>query len=239
MSDSNAEAERNDSPATDNHPALLDCCGGLNNVDYSKMDLTLLEAFLKHIHVYDSRLCIAVIAILFNPLFWNVVARWEHRTRRLSGLFGSPYLACCCLGFVIILLNIYRSHSMTVAMKAQARWEVMERMEVFYAGIALMVFGTLLVVSSFLALGFTGTFLGDYFGILMDEKVTGFPFNITENPMYWGSTANYLGLALIGASPVGLVLTAIVAVAYKVAISFEGPFTEQIYRERSLRHKHE
>lgn len=38
------------------------------------MDLTLLEAFLKHIHVYDSRLCIAVIAILFNPLFWNVVS---------------------------------------------------------------------------------------------------------------------------------------------------------------------
>lgn len=50
---------------------------------------------------------------------------------------------------------------MTVAMKAQARWEVMERTEVFYAGIALMVFGTLLVVSSFLALGFTGTFLGE------------------------------------------------------------------------------
>ncbi|CAJ0968134.1 unnamed protein product, partial [Ranitomeya imitator] len=36
----------------------------------------------------------------------------------------------------------------------------------------------------------------DYFGILMEEKVTGFPFNIMENPMYWGSTANYLGLAL-------------------------------------------
>lgn len=31
----------------------------------------------------------------------------------------------------------------------------------------------------------------------MDEKVTGFPFSIIENPMYWGSTANYLGLALV------------------------------------------
>uniref|UniRef100_A0A8C7X034 phosphatidyl-N-methylethanolamine N-methyltransferase n=1 Tax=Oryzias sinensis TaxID=183150 RepID=A0A8C7X034_9TELE len=73
---------------------------------------------------------------------------------------------------------------------------------------------------------------GDYFGILMDEKVTGFPFNIMENPMYWGSTANYLGLALIGSSPVGLVLTAIVGVAYKLAIMFEGPFTQKIYQER-------
>lgn len=37
------------------------------------------------------------------------VARWEHRTRKLSRVFGSPYHACYCLGFVIILLNVYRS----------------------------------------------------------------------------------------------------------------------------------
>lgn len=51
---------------------------------------------------------------------------------------------------------------MTVAMKAQARWEVMDRTAVFYVGTALIVVGTLLVVSSFLALGFAGTFLGRY-----------------------------------------------------------------------------
>lgn len=51
---------------------------------------------------------------------------------------------------------------MTVAMKAQARWEVMDRADVFYIGVALIVLGTVLVVSSFLALGFTGTFLGRY-----------------------------------------------------------------------------
>ncbi|KAL7371990.1 hypothetical protein ABVT39_008109 [Epinephelus coioides] len=234
---SDTAAARDDNPAGNKHPVLLDCCGGLNNIDYSEMDVTLMEGLLRHINFHDSSFCIAVIAIIFNPLFWNVVARWEHHTRSLSKLFGSPYLACYCLGFVIILLNVYRSHSMTLAMKAQAKWEVMDRTDVFYAGVALMVLGTLLVVGSFLALGFTGTFLGDYFGILMDEKVTGFPFNIIENPMYWGSTANYLGLALIGASPVGLVLTAIVAVAYKVAIRFEGPFTDQIYQERNQRRK--
>lgn len=237
--DTDAAAERNDIPAGDEAPAPLDCCGGLGNVDYSKMDLTPMAELARHIDFYDSSFCIAVIAIIFNPLFWNVVARWEHRTRRLSRLFGSPHLACYCLGFVIIVLNVYRSHSMTVAMKAQARWEVMDRTAVFYVGTALIVVGTLLVVSSFLALGFTGTFLGDYFGILMDKKVTAFPFNIMENPMYWGSTANYLGLALIGASPVGLILTSIVAVVYKVAISFEGPFTAMIYQERSQLRKRE
>lgn len=52
--------------------------------------------------------------------------------------------------------------SITVAMKAQPRWEVMDRMDVFYVGTALIIVGTVLVVSSFLALGFTGTFLGTY-----------------------------------------------------------------------------
>ena len=60
----------------------------------------------------------------------------------------------------------------------------------------LLVLGSTLVFSSFIALGITGTFLGDYCGILMKDRVTGFPFNITDNPMYDGSTLNFIGLAL-------------------------------------------
>lgn len=63
-------------------------------------------------------------------------------------------------------------------------------------GATLVIFGITLVLSSFFALGITGTFLGDYCGILMEERVTGFPFNITDNPMYDGSTLNFIGLAL-------------------------------------------
>ncbi|KAJ4940698.1 hypothetical protein JOQ06_026993, partial [Pogonophryne albipinna] len=45
-----------------------------------------------------------------SPCGVCMVARWEHRTRTLSKLFGSPSLACYCLGFIIILLNVSRSH---------------------------------------------------------------------------------------------------------------------------------
>jgi hypothetical protein len=48
----------------------------------------------------------------------------------------------------------------------------------------LVGLGQLFVLSSFYRLGITGTFLGDYCGILMDERVTGFPFNVLDNPMY-------------------------------------------------------
>ncbi|KAA0725417.1 Phosphatidylethanolamine N-methyltransferase [Triplophysa tibetana] len=149
------------------------------------------------IDVTEPKFCVAVIAIIFNPFFWNVIARWEHRTRGLTRLFGGPNTACYSLGILILLLNVYRSHSITVAMKGQPRWEALDNALVYYAGAALMAIGSLFVISSFLALGFSGTFLGDYFDILMDQKVTGFPFNVMDNPMYWGSTANYLSLALM------------------------------------------
>ncbi|GAA6081456.1 phosphatidylethanolamine N-methyltransferase isoform X3 [Tachysurus ichikawai] len=82
-------------------------------------------------------------------------------------------------------------------MKDQPKLELLDRVQVYYMGTALVLVGSLFVISSFLALGFTGTFLGDHFGILMEQKVTCFPFNFMDNPMYWGSTANYLGLALM------------------------------------------
>lgn len=37
------------------------------------MDLALMEELLKYINFHDSSFCIAVIAIIFNPFFWNVV----------------------------------------------------------------------------------------------------------------------------------------------------------------------
>lgn len=74
--------------------------------------------------------------------------------------------------------------------------------------IALFAAGQLLVISSTWALGINGecqkiicafsiaypfavtkgTYLADYMGILQPAKVTGFPFDLLENPMYDGST---------------------------------------------------
>lgn len=82
------------------------------------------------------------------------------------------------------------------------------------------------------ALGITGTYLGDYFGILMDEIVTGFPFNVSASPMYYGSTMSFLGSALWFGKPAGLALTVLVFLVYKVALAFEDPFTAGIYAER-------
>ena len=71
------------------------------------------------------------------------------------------------------------------------------------------------------ALGLTGTYLGDYFGILMPARVTSFPFNVTDAPMYYGSTMSFLGTAILYQRVAGLVLTGEVLAVYLVALSFE------------------
>jgi hypothetical protein len=60
----------------------------------------------------------------------------------------------------------------------------------------LFAVGQTFVISSTYALGVTGTFLGDYFGILMDSRVEGFPFNVLRDPMYVGSTMCFAATAL-------------------------------------------
>ncbi|XP_048351450.1 phosphatidylethanolamine N-methyltransferase [Sphaerodactylus townsendi] len=220
-----------------NVPHSLDCCGGLGNVDYSKVELSAMTSFLGYVDVTDSIFGLAVFFIAFNPFFWNSVARWEHRTRSLTRLFRSPYTACYSLGAVILLLNFLRSHCFAEVMESQLKLQVLDTLLAYYAGAGLVAIGVMLVLSSFLALGFVGTFLGDYFGILMEAKVTCFPFSVLDNPMYWGSTIIYLGWAIMLASPAGLLLTAVVALCYTIALRFEGPFTEEIYRQKEARSK--
>ncbi len=66
----------------------------------------------------------------------------------------------------------------------------------------------------------------------MDDIMTGFPFNLTASPMYYGSTMSFLGMALLLGKPAGILLTVEVLVVYLVALRFEDPFTAEIYRKR-------
>jgi methylene-fatty-acyl-phospholipid synthase len=62
-----------------------------------------------------------------------------------------------------------------------------------YAAWALYAVGMTLVVSSSIRLGITGTYCGDYFGILMKERVTGFPFNVVEGTVHFPTPIFFLG----------------------------------------------
>ncbi|KAL2049007.1 hypothetical protein ABVK25_010759 [Lepraria finkii] len=183
----------------------------------------------------QNTLYFSALAIAFNPTFWNIVARSEYHNKTLTRLFGRNSLrACYALAITIFSLGLFRDALYGRVLRTQPYTPTFHHPYIAYLLLAL---GNTLVLTSYHALGITGTFLGDYFGILMDEPVTGFPFNITSAPMYWGSTMSFLGTALLYGRPAGVLLTVEVYLVYLAALQFEDPFTSEIYAKRERERK--
>ncbi|KAJ2807465.1 Phosphatidyl-N-methylethanolamine N-methyltransferase [Coemansia guatemalensis] len=181
-----------------------------------------------------TSLWVSLASITFNPLFWNLAARQEYHTHWITKLFnGDKYRGCYAIAITIFTLGIIRDFLYKQALLEQPEWAILDNS--FVRAIALLLIGSgmTFVLSSTYMLGITGTFLGDYFGILMDERVVGFPFSVLDNPMYVGSALSFLGSSLWYARPAGLLITAYVWLVYTVALQFEGPFTTMIYSRRA------
>ncbi|RAO65335.1 uncharacterized protein BHQ10_001347 [Talaromyces amestolkiae] len=188
-----------------------------------------MSSITDYIDLSQPSLQISALAIAFNPIFWNIVARQEYKNHFLTRIFGSPYYGCYFLAVAIFSLGIFRDHLYLKALEDQPFYEPVHQPYIAYG---LFATGNVLVISSMWALGVTGTYLGDYFGILMDAPVTGFPFNVTGSPMYWGSTLSFLGTSLYYGKVAGLLLTLEVFVLYWFALQWEDPFTAEIYAKR-------
>ncbi|KAF4979680.1 hypothetical protein FZEAL_4171 [Fusarium zealandicum] len=157
----------------------------------------------------------------------------EYHNKVLTKLFGGNSKAgCYALAATIFSLGMVRDYIYKGAIAEQPSHPLLQNLYVQAAAVTLFAVGNVLVLTSTLRLGITGTFLGDYFGILMDEMVTGFPFNVTGSPMYTGSTMSFLGTALYYGKPAGVLLTVWVHLIYKIALQYEDPFTSEIYAKR-------
>ncbi|ODV67511.1 hypothetical protein HYPBUDRAFT_106898 [Hyphopichia burtonii NRRL Y-1933] len=201
----------------------------MSSIDYSK--------YLQYLD-FNPEIAYAIVTISFNPIFWNIVARLEFKNHFLTKLTGSPYRGCYLLAATIFSLGIYRDSIYHGALLNQPTYEPwLDNTIVKSLAILLFSFGNILVLSSMYALGVTGTYLGDYFGILMKERVEGFPFNIDNNPMYNGSTLCFLATALWYAKPMGILVSLFVFIMYKIALLFEEPFTAFIYENRDIYEK--
>ncbi|KAI8579112.1 hypothetical protein K450DRAFT_243927 [Umbelopsis ramanniana AG] len=185
------------------------------------------------IDLSKNSLYISLASIFFNPIFWNIVARAEYRNQVLTKLAGgNPYLGCYGLAVTIFSIGIIRDYLYKLALEEQPAHPLLQTEVAKLAAVLIFATGNVLVLSSMWALGVTGTYLGDYFGILMKERVTSFPFNVCENPMYVGSTLTFLATALWYGKPAGIALSAIVYIFYQIALTFEGPFTTMIYQNK-------
>ncbi|GAN04506.1 phosphatidylethanolamine N-methyltransferase [Mucor ambiguus] len=180
-----------------------------------------------------TSLYLAIAHILFNPIFWNTVARAEYRSKVLTKLAGgNAYRGTYGLAVAIFTLGLTRDYLYHQALADQPTHPFFDQYTIQISAVLLFLTGNVLVLSSMWALGVTGTYLGDYFGILMKERVTGFPFNVCDNPMYIGSTCTFMATALWYQSPAGVFLTTLVYIVYKIALTFEEPFTGMIYANK-------
>ncbi|KAF2267130.1 phosphatidylethanolamine N-methyltransferase [Lojkania enalia] len=176
---------------------------------------------------------ISAASITFNPTFWNIAARQEYHNKVITKLLGgNSHLGCYALAITIFSLGIFRDYLFNSALDNQPTHPLLAETPIKLSAIPLFLTGNTLVLTSMYALGITGTYLGDYFGILMDAPVTSFPFNVTDAPMYHGSTLSFLATAIWRGRPAGVLLTALVAAAYAVARMYEDPFTSMIYKKR-------
>ncbi|AAS53802.1 AFR431Cp [Eremothecium gossypii ATCC 10895] len=196
-----------------------------------KLNDMLLDA-VADINGDDRDFRMAVFFIVFNPLFWNIVAQVEYKTHFLTRLAGGARRGCYALAFVIFSLGLVRDYYFSRALKNQVTTAWLDQDAVRYAGAGLFVFGQVLVLSSMWRLGVTGTYLGDYFGILMEDRVTSFPFNVSDNPMYQGSTLTFLGTSLYYGKAAGVFAALLVNLMYTMALKLEEPFTAMIYAKR-------
>ena len=171
--------------------------------------------------------------LMLNPVLWNVIVRMEYKTHVVSRLCGGPRKGVIAVAIFILSCNFVRTSYFRYLIERSTKFDVPEGAGI--VGYVIIGVGLLLVLSSAWSLGFYNTFLGDYFGILMDEKVTGFPFNVLEHPMYWGAFLIYLGEAICYASAVAILLSVSIGLSYFLAAVFEGPFTTMIYDRREAK----
>jgi len=183
-------------------------------------------------------LYVSLASIAFNPTFWNIVAQNEHHNRTITkAIGGNGRYGCYALAVTIFGLGLLRDALYTRALQEQPRLHLFSSLPFQILAAVFFVAGQVLVLSSTYALGITGTYLGDYFGILMDERVESFPFNVLRDPMYVGSTLCFFGGALWYGRPAGIFISIFVWLAYMIALRYEGPFTDRIYSEREAAKK--
>ena len=173
---------------------------------------------------------VACPLVMLNPLIWNLIVCFEYKTRAVSRLCGGPrpgVVVLACLLLTTNFLRILFFHYM--ATRGTKLQFLDDSFGAKAAGYLVFSVGVILILSSFWRLGFFNTFFGDYFGILLDARITGFPFNIVDNPMYWGTFLTYVGDSLLHASAVGFLLSLFIGLSHIIAATFEGPFTAKIY----------
>jgi phosphatidylethanolamine N-methyltransferase len=185
---------------------------------------------------FNFHFFLTAFMIIICPITWNLVARYEFHTKFFSKLVGDNRLAADIFAHVLIEMGIFRNYIYKRLVKDSPSFDVGDYELVFFIMAALcFAVGVTLVIMALYRLGIHGIYYADYFGVLMKEKVTDFPYNVTDNPLYQGSTLLFLSGAFYYHSVTGFALTLLAHLMYKLAAVLENPMTDLIYSEENIK----
>lgn len=137
---------------------------------------------LRDVRLSELSFARAFLCVALAPLIWNSVARVEHHTRMISSVLGRK-LGAYLFAMWIFCFSLYRDALFMQAIETQPKVSELDQPWIIGLGSLLFLCGIVLVCSSMLRLGVLGTYLGDYFGMYLDEKIESFPFNLFDHPM--------------------------------------------------------
>lgn len=193
---------------------------------------TLFKYYIK----FDWEILLSIAMIIICPVTWNLVARYEFYTKKLSNFCGDNRLAADIFAHCLIEMGIFRNYLFVRVIKNQIKTEYFDDHFIILEiiGYLILVCGFHLTIFAYYRLGIHGIYYGDYFGILCKEMVTAFPYNVFENPLYVGSTMSFFGLSVLFKSPAGIFLTAVAWIMYRFASVLENPMTPLIYSPENI-----
>lgn len=195
-----------------------------------------LQEFLTKLDLTNTNVIIAAIMVILCPVTWNLVARIEFYTRYFTKKCkGNNILAADIFAHVLIEMGLFRNYMLKRAIDYTYDMTFSENVNVILdiSSYLLFSFGFLLVAGAYYQLGIHGIYYADYFGILMKERCTKFPYNRFDNPLYHGSQLMFASYVLSHKSPTGVLLLVLLCLMYKVAEWLENPMTVRIYSQKS------
>jgi phosphatidylethanolamine/phosphatidyl-N-methylethanolamine N-methyltransferase len=132
---------------------------------------TIVDNFDEIINFKQPILWAAILHVIFNPVFWNVVGRLENKKKVVSRLFGnSKEKGCYAVAAVIFSLGLTRDYLVITCIAMQPKitdflsyyTNINTPTELIQTiGTLLMIIGAVLVLTSMYRLGITGTYLGN------------------------------------------------------------------------------
>lgn len=195
-----------------------------------------ISIFIDKTSILDINTLLASFMIIMCPITWNIVARYEFHTKFFTKLCkNNKVLAADVFAHILIEMGIFRNYMFNRAVSNNPTIQFSDNVELIISVFSylLMFISFIIVAGSYWQLGIHGIYYADYFGILMDEKVTAFPYNILDNPLYVGAQMLFLSKALLNKSPTGIILFVLASIMYRVASYLEMPLTDLIYSEEN------